>query len=129
MALGSGEKLTGTKNTSGLGKYYSDDPENYTFDSPDFTFGATGQDDDFMDFTFDPITTPGNEDVHAAMQAIQSPKWLENMLMPGSVDDPLYIVLARPLLTPPQVLLAGGSVDSGPQGRPRFAVALENVRA
>jgi hypothetical protein len=63
----------------------SDDLGNYTFDSPpDFTFGATNQQGvDLMDFTFDPITTPGNEDMLAAMQAIQSPNWLGNMLMPG----------------------------------------------
>jgi hypothetical protein len=66
-----------TKNSDGLG--------NYTFDSPpDFTFGATNQQGpDPMDFTFDPITTPGNDDMLAAMQAIQSPNWLGNMLMPG----------------------------------------------
>ena len=70
----------------------SDDLGNYTFDSPpDFTFGATYQQGvDLMDFTFDPITAHGNEDMLAAMQAIQSPNWLGNMLMPGSVDDPLH---------------------------------------
>jgi hypothetical protein len=70
----------------------SDDLGNYTFDSPpDFTFGATNQQGvDLMDFTFDPITTPGNEDMLAAMQAIQSPNWLGNMLMPGSVDCLLH---------------------------------------
>ena len=72
------------KNPDGLG--------NYTFDSPpDFTFGATiQQGGDSMDFTFDPITTPGNDDMLAAMQAIQSPNWLGNMLMPGSVNVPLH---------------------------------------
>jgi hypothetical protein len=73
-----------TKNSDSLG--------NYTFDSPpDFTFGATNQQGaDLMDFTFDPITTPGNDDMLAAMQAIQSPNWLGNMLMPGSVDGPFH---------------------------------------
>jgi hypothetical protein len=71
-----------TKNSDGLG--------NYTFDSPpEFTFGETNQQGgDLMDFRFDPITTPGNEDMLAAMQAIQSPNWLGNMLMPESVDSP-----------------------------------------
>jgi hypothetical protein len=70
----------------------SDDLGNYTFDSPpDFMFGATNQQgSDLMDFTFDPITTPGNDDMLAAMQAIQSPNWLGNMLMPGSVDGHLH---------------------------------------
>jgi hypothetical protein len=69
----------------------SDDLGNYMFDSPpDFAFGATDQQGgDMMDFIFDPITVPGNEETLAAMRAIQSPNWLENMLMPGSVDGPL----------------------------------------
>jgi hypothetical protein len=63
-------------NSDGLG--------NYTFDvPPSFTFGATVQQVDMMDFTFDPIMTPGNEDMLAAMQAIHSPTWSGNMLMPG----------------------------------------------
>ncbi|KAH9995295.1 fungal-specific transcription factor domain-containing protein [Russula vinacea] len=61
----------------------SDSPGNYTFDSPDFAFGGTEQHSDLMDFTFDPITTPGNDDLLAAMQAIQSPTWFGSMLMPG----------------------------------------------
>ena len=78
--------------TEALETKSSDDLGNYTFDSPpDFTFGATNeQGGDMMDFTFDPITTPGNEDMLAAMQAIQSPNWLGNMLMPGSVDGPFH---------------------------------------
>ena len=75
------------KNSDGLGNYMFDSP-------PDFTFGeANQQGGDLMDFTFDPITTPGNEDMLAAMQAIQSPNWLGNMLMPGSVDSPLHCLL------------------------------------
>jgi len=63
----------------------SDSPGNYTFDPPGFTFGVTEQHDpsELMDFSFDPITTPGNDDLLAAMQAIQSPTWFGNMLMPG----------------------------------------------
>jgi hypothetical protein len=54
--------------------------------SADFTFGVQGQQQaDLMDFTFDPITTPGNEDMLAAMQAIQNPTWWRTMMMPGSV--------------------------------------------
>jgi hypothetical protein len=52
-------------------------------ESTDFTFGVQGQPDDLMDFTFDPITTPGNEDMLAAMQAIQNPTWWRTMMMPG----------------------------------------------
>ena len=76
----------------------SDDIGNYTFDSPpDFTFGTTiQQGSDLMDFTFDPITAPGNEETLAAMRAIQSPNWLENMLMPGSVDgSPSFLCSCR----------------------------------
>jgi hypothetical protein len=52
----------------------SDSPGNYTFGlSPDFTFGTTEQDGDLMDFKFDTITAPGNDEMLAAMQAIQSP--------------------------------------------------------
>ena len=67
----------------------SDDLGNYTFDSPpDFQFGATHQQGgDMMDFIFDPITVAGNDETLAAMRAIQSPNWLENMLMPGCVDN------------------------------------------
>ena len=88
-------------------KRNSDDLGNYTFDvSPDFTFGvADHQQGDLMDFTFDPITSPGNEDMLAAMQAIQSPTWLGNMLMPGSVVGALHVVLVG-LLTSLQILLA-----------------------
>jgi hypothetical protein len=92
----------------------SDSPGNYTFDSPGFTFGVTEQHDpgELMDFSFDPITTPGNDDLLAAMQAIQSPTWFGNMLMPGSVDGPFHVVLVR-LLTFLQIPMAGGRVDSG----------------
>ena len=69
-------------------KEMQDADESYDWSfPPNVTFGATiQQGDDLMDFTFDPITTPGGEDLLAAMQAIQSPKWLES-LMPGSVDE------------------------------------------
>lgn len=90
---------------------------NYTFDSPpDFTFGATNQQGvDLMDFTFDPITSPGNEDMLAAMQAIQSPNWLGNMLMPGSVEGHFMVVRmqVRLILISLQFLLALGRVDAG----------------
>jgi hypothetical protein len=91
MAL-NGEVTISNKLTE---KRNSDDLGNYTFDvSPDFTFGvADHQQGDLMDFTFDPITSPGNEDMLAAMQAIQSPTWLGNMLMPGSVVGTLHVVL------------------------------------
>ncbi|KAI9447291.1 hypothetical protein F5148DRAFT_726059 [Russula earlei] len=36
-----------------------------------------------MDFTFDTITTPGNDDLLATMQAIQNPTWWQNMMTPG----------------------------------------------
>ena len=47
-----------------------------------------------MDFIFDPITVPGNDEMLTAMQAIQSPNWLENMLMPGCVDGSLSLSCA-----------------------------------
>jgi hypothetical protein len=72
----------------------------YTFDSSsEFTFGVQGQPDDLMDFTFDPITTPGNEDMLTTMQAIQNPAWWRTMMMPASVDISLHVLLVR-LLTP-----------------------------
>jgi hypothetical protein len=84
-----------------------DDLGNYMFDSPpDFTFGTTNQQSsDLMDFIFDPITTPGNEDMLAAMQAMQtrSPNRLGTMLMPGSVDGPLHC-RARAGLTYPHII-------------------------
>jgi hypothetical protein len=75
----------------------SDSPGNYTFDSPDFAFGGTEQHSDLMDFTFDPITTPGNDDLLAAMQAIQSPTWFGSMLMPGSVETVLFLLCSSDL--------------------------------
>jgi hypothetical protein len=66
-------------NANGTGNYILSE-------STDFTFGVQGQPDDLMDFTFDPITTPGNDDMLAAMQAIQNPTWWRTMMMPGSVD-------------------------------------------
>jgi hypothetical protein len=66
-------------NANGTGSYVLGE-------STDFTFGVQGQPDDLMDFTFDPITTPGNDDMLAAMQAIQNPTWWRTMMMPGSVD-------------------------------------------
>jgi hypothetical protein len=64
-------------------------------ESTDFTFGVQGQPDDLMDFTFDPITTPGNEDMLAAMQAIQNPTWWRTMMMPGSVLDRFFSLSHR----------------------------------
>ena len=51
--------------------------------SPDFAFGVEGQQADLMDFTFDPISTPGNEDMLAAMEVIHNPTWWHTMMMPG----------------------------------------------
>jgi hypothetical protein len=59
---------------------------NYVLGHPaDFTFGVQDQQADLMDFTFDTITTPGSEDMLAAMQAIQNLMWWHTMMMPGSV--------------------------------------------
>jgi len=60
-------------------------PGNYVLDgsSPDFTFGVTEQPGERMDFTFDTIATPGNDDLLAAMQAVQNPTWWQNYMMPG----------------------------------------------
>ncbi|KAI9452824.1 hypothetical protein F5148DRAFT_1370318 [Russula earlei] len=61
--------------TEGRGNYVLEQP-------PDLTFGVTGQPGELMDFTFDTITTPGNDDLLATMQAIQNPTWWQNMMMP-----------------------------------------------
>jgi hypothetical protein len=67
--------------------------------SADFAFGVQGQQADLMDFTFDPITSPGNEDMLAAMQAIQNPTWWRTMMMPGSVECViLCVILVRLIL-------------------------------
>lgn len=67
-------------NGSGTGNYVLDQT------AADFTFGVQDhQQPDLMDFTFDPITSPGNDDMLAAMQAIQNPTWWRNMMMPGLV--------------------------------------------
>jgi hypothetical protein len=64
--------------------------------SADFTFGGQDQQPDLMDFTFDPITTPGSEDMLAAMQAIQNLTWWHTMMMPGSVECViLSVILVR----------------------------------
>jgi len=65
-------------NGNGLGNYVLGQ-------SADFAFGVEGQHADLMDFTFDTITTPGSEDMLAAMQAIQNPTWWHTMMMPGFV--------------------------------------------
>ena len=67
---------------------------------PEFTFGVQERHDDLMDFTFDPITTPGDEDMLAAMQAVQNPSWRRTMMMPGSADISLHVLLVRLILTP-----------------------------
>ena len=70
----------------------------YDFEPSDSTFGV--QDDaNLMDFTFDPITTPGNEDMLGAIQATQNPTLWREMMMPGSADISLHVLLVR-LLTP-----------------------------
>jgi hypothetical protein len=84
----------------------------YMSPDPDFTFGAMGQHNDLMDFTFDPIS-PSNEET--LMQALRSPVFLGDTLIPGLVDGPLHVVPVR-LLTCAQILLACGIVDSGTVG-------------
>ena len=73
-------------NGSGTGNYVLDH-------SADFTFGGQDQQADLMDFTFDPITTPGSEDMLAAMQAIQNPTWWHTVMMPGSVECVILCVI------------------------------------
>jgi hypothetical protein len=80
--------------------------------SSDSTFGTQGQQADLMDFTFDPITTPGNEDMLASMQAIQNPTWWHTMMIPGSANRSLHAILVRLILMPIQLLLAYGRADS-----------------
>jgi hypothetical protein len=67
-----------------------------------------------MDFTFDPITTSGNEDMLAAMQAIQNPTWWHTMMMPGSANCSLHAILVRLILMPIQLRLAYGRADARP---------------
>ena len=69
-------------------------------ESTDFTFGVQDQPDDLMDFSFDPITMPGNDDMLATMQAIQSPTWWRTMMMPGSVDRFFLHILILSFLHP-----------------------------
>ncbi|KAI0284532.1 hypothetical protein BC826DRAFT_1055656 [Russula brevipes] len=54
---------------------------------PEFEFGNEEQHEP-MNFTFDTIFTPGNDDMLAAMQAILNPAWSQTMMMPGSVFLP-----------------------------------------
>ncbi|KAI9459822.1 hypothetical protein F5148DRAFT_1150807 [Russula earlei] len=68
--------FTNAVSTEGPGNYVLEQP-------PDFMFGVAGQPGELMDFTFDTITTPGNDDLLATMQAIQNPTWWQNMMMPG----------------------------------------------
>jgi hypothetical protein len=73
------DAVPATTDGSGTGNYVLDQT------AADFTFGGQDQQPDLMDFTFDPITSPGNDDMLAAMQAIQNPTWWRNMMMPGLV--------------------------------------------
>ena len=73
------DALSANSHGSGTGNYVLDQT------AADFTFGVQDQQPDLMDFTFDPITSPGNDDMLAAMQAIQNPTWWRNMMMPGLV--------------------------------------------
>ncbi|KAI9508632.1 hypothetical protein F5148DRAFT_1148883 [Russula earlei] len=84
--------FTNAVSTEGPGNYVLEQP-------PDFMFGVVGQPGELMDFTFDTITTPGNDDLLATMQAIQNPTWWQNMTMPGSADTCLYILSTRLGLT------------------------------
>ena len=63
--------------------------------SADFTSGVQDQHADPMDFTLEPIALPGNEDILAGMQAIQNPTWWRAMMMPGSVNHFLHVILIR----------------------------------
>jgi hypothetical protein len=72
------DALPANTNGSGTGNYVLDQ-------TTDFAFGVQDQQADLMDFTFDPITSPGNDDTLATMQAIQNPTWWRNMMMPGLV--------------------------------------------
>ncbi|KAI0263617.1 fungal-specific transcription factor domain-containing protein [Gloeopeniophorella convolvens] len=55
----------------------------YQLEAPSFTFGSDVGPTEAMDFTFDTISAPGSEDLLAAMKVIQSPAWLQTMMMPG----------------------------------------------
>lgn len=66
----------------------TNEPGNFVLQSsPDFMFGVQGEDDhQVVDFTFDTIMTPGNDEMLAAMHAIQGPTFWQTMMMPGSVE-------------------------------------------
>lgn len=63
--------------------------------SADFTFGVQDQRGEPMDFTLEPIALPRNEDMLAGMQAIRNPTWWRAMMMPGSVNHFLHVILIR----------------------------------
>jgi hypothetical protein len=58
------------------------------------------RDADLKDFAFDPNSTSGDEDMLAAMQAIQNPNWGRQMMMPGSADISFHALLVRLILAP-----------------------------
>ena len=71
----------------------------YTLDaSPEYMSGDTDHQRGNLMFSFDPTNSPGNEDMLSAVHRIQNPTWLENILLPGSADGPLHVVLFK-LLT------------------------------
>ncbi|KAI9454811.1 hypothetical protein F5148DRAFT_1151634 [Russula earlei] len=72
--------FTNAVSTEGQGNYVLEQP-------PDFMFSVAGQPGELMDFTFDTITTPRNDDLLATMQAIQNPTWWQNMMMPGTCNN------------------------------------------
>jgi hypothetical protein len=85
------DALPANTNGSGTGNYVLDQ-------TTDFAFGVQGQQGEMMDFTFDPITTPGNDDTLATMQALQNPTWWRNMMMPGLVVPSTSILLSSELI-------------------------------
>ena len=74
-----------------------------------------------MDFTFDPITSPRNDEMLAAMQAIQNPTWWRNMMMPGLVVPLSYTSLSSVLIrtVSVQFLLVYRRTTSGSQRHAR----------
>jgi len=63
--------------------------------SADFTPSIQDQHADPMDFTLETMTLPGNEDMLPEMEAIRNPTWWRAMMMPGSVNHFLHVILIR----------------------------------
>jgi hypothetical protein len=77
--------------------------------APDFPFGTQGQHGELMDFTFNPIIAPGNEDILAGMEDINPTSW---QVMPKSAYCFIYTIVGIIVTdTPLQLHFAYGRID------------------